>query len=163
MQDVYSVHLDDAELSASTVYHDSNSTEAIADHYNIVVSGVKLGRGSRQNAAVQEFILRDTLQMRPKRLVDFENLLDGLRAIFLLYVGLVLGFGRLIAVMLGRCRLEMSTFLKTGEGEEDAMVRALSEMTEEVLEAYHLKLRVIGMAVVTIGLYRIYPSRLMYS
>lgn len=35
----------------------------------------------------------------------------------------------------------MSTFLKTGEGGEDAMIRALSEMTEEVLEAYHLKLR----------------------
>lgn len=86
----YSVHLGDAELSASAVYHDSNSTEVIADHYDLVVSGVELGRGSRHihNAAVQEFILRDSLQMRPKRLVNFENLLDGLRAIFSLYVGL---------------------------------------------------------------------------
>lgn len=44
--------------------------------------------------------------MRPKRLVNSENLLDGLRAIFPLYVGLALGFGRLVAVMLGRSRLE---------------------------------------------------------
>lgn len=73
-----------------------------------MISGVELGRGSRHihNAAVQEFILCDTLQMRPKRLVNSENLLDGLRAIFPLYVGLALGFGRLVAVMLGRSRLE---------------------------------------------------------
>ena len=44
MVDMYYVHLGDAELSASTVYHDSNSTEAISDHYDIVDSGVELGR-----------------------------------------------------------------------------------------------------------------------
>lgn len=95
-------------LPHSRLTHDSNSTKVIADHHGLVISGVKLGRGSRHihNAAVQEIILCDTLQMRPKRLVNSENLLDGLRAIFPLYVGLALGFGRLVAVMLGRSRLE---------------------------------------------------------
>jgi len=59
---------------------------------------------SISNAAVQEFILHDTLQMRPKRLANFENLL---RVSFLLYMGLALGLGRLVAAMLGRSQLGM--------------------------------------------------------
>ncbi|OJJ89265.1 aspartate--tRNA ligase MSD1 [Aspergillus glaucus CBS 516.65] len=122
----------------------SDPTQAIADHYDLVVNGVELGGGSRRihDAAVQEFILRDILQMRPERLADFEHLLDALRAGCPPHAGLALGFDRLVAIMLGKESVrDVIAFPKTGKGGEDAMVRAPSEMSEEALETYHLRLR----------------------
>ncbi|CAL5873694.1 uncharacterized protein PFLUO_LOCUS7976 [Penicillium psychrofluorescens] len=122
----------------------TNPTQAVADHYDLVVNGVELGGGSRRihDAAVQEFILRDILQMRPERLEDFSHLLDALRAGCPPHAGLALGFDRLVAVMLGKESVrDVIAFPKTGKGGDDAMVRAPSPMTEEALETYHLRLR----------------------
>jgi aspartyl-tRNA synthetase len=122
----------------------TDPTKVVADHYDLVVNGVELGGGSRRihDAAVQEFILRDILQMKPERLVDFEHLLDALRAGCPPHAGLALGFDRLVAVMLGKESVrDVIAFPKTGKGGDDAMVRAPSPMTEEALETYHLRLR----------------------
>jgi len=119
-------------------------TQVVADHYDLVVNGVELGGGSRRihDAAVQEFILRDILQMKPERLVDFKHLLDALRAGCPPHAGLALGFDRLVAVMLGKESVrDVIAFPKTGKGGDDAMVRAPSPMTEEALQTYHLQLR----------------------
>lgn len=121
----------------------SGPTTATADHYDLVVNGVELGGGSRRihDAAVQEFILRDTLQMPESRLADFEHLLSALRAGCPPHSGVALGFDRLVAVMLGRESVrDVIAFPKTGKG-EDAMVKAPSSMSEEALELYHLRLR----------------------
>jgi aspartyl-tRNA synthetase len=122
----------------------TDPTQVVADHYDLVVNGVELGGGSRRihDAAVQEFILRDILQMKPERLVDFEHLLDALRAGCPPHAGLALGFDRLVAVMLGKESVrDVIAFPKTGKGGDDAMVRAPSPMTEEALQTYHLRLR----------------------
>jgi aspartyl-tRNA synthetase len=122
----------------------TNPTRAIADHYDLVVNGVELGGGSRRihDAKVQEFILRDILQMQPERLADFSHLLDALRAGCPPHAGLALGFDRLVAVMLGKESVrDVIAFPKTGKGGDDAMVRAPSPMTEEALQTYHLRLR----------------------
>lgn len=122
----------------------TDPTQVVADHYDLVVNGVELGGGSRRihDAAVQEFILRDILQMKPERLVDFEHLLDALRAGCPPHAGLALGFDRLVAVMLGKESVrDVIAFPKTGKGGDDAMVRAPSPMTEEALQTYHLQLR----------------------
>ncbi|KAI9931003.1 hypothetical protein ASPWEDRAFT_101741 [Aspergillus wentii DTO 134E9] len=122
----------------------TDPTQAVADHYDLVVNGVELGGGSRRihDAAVQEFILRDILQMKPERLADFTHLLDALRAGCPPHAGLALGFDRLVAVMLGKESVrDVIAFPKTGKGGEDAMVKAPSPMTEEALETYHLLLR----------------------
>lgn len=121
----------------------TDPTQAVADHYDLVVNGVELGGGSRRihDAAVQEFILRDILKMRPERLADFSHLLDALRAGCPPHAGLALGFDRLVAVMLGKESVrDVIAFPKTGRG-EDAMVKSPSEMTSEALETYHLRLR----------------------
>lgn len=122
----------------------TDPTQAVADHYDLVVNGVELGGGSRRihDAAVQEFILRDILKMQPERLADFEHLLDALRAGCPPHAGLALGFDRLVAVMLGKESVrDVIAFPKTGKGGDDAMVRAPSPMTEEALQTYHLQLR----------------------
>ncbi|KAH1455445.1 hypothetical protein KXX13_000910 [Aspergillus fumigatus] len=122
----------------------TDPTKAVADHYDLVVNGVELGGGSRRihDAAVQEFILRDILQMKPERLADFSHLLDALRAGCPPHAGLALGFDRLVAVMLGKESVrDVIAFPKTGKGGDDAMVKAPSMMTKEALETYHLRLK----------------------
>ena len=121
----------------------SEPTQAVADHYDLVVNGVELGGGSRRihNARVQEFILRDILKMRPERLADFSHLLEALRAGCPPHAGIALGFDRLVAVMLGRESVrDVIAFPKTGKG-EDAMVKAPRKITNEALKTYHLLLR----------------------
>lgn len=118
-------------------------TLAVADHYDLVVNGVELGGGSRRihDAAVQEFILRDILQMQPERLADFSHLLKALRAGCPPHAGLALGFDRLVALMLGKESVrDVIAFPKSGRG-EDATVKAPSPMTDEALKTYHLQLR----------------------
>lgn len=122
----------------------TDPTQAVADHYDLVVNGVELGGGSRRihDAAVQEFILRDILKMPAERLADFSHLLDALRAGCPPHAGLALGFDRLVAVMLGKESVrDVIAFPKTGKGGDDAMVRAPSPITEQALETYHLRLR----------------------
>ncbi|KAJ5579883.1 uncharacterized protein N7459_005868 [Penicillium hispanicum] len=121
----------------------TDPTQAVADHYDLVVNGVELGGGSRRihDAAVQEFILRDILKMPAERLADFSHLLDALRAGCPPHAGLALGFDRLVAVMLGKESVrDVIAFPKTGKGGDDAMVRAPSPMTPEALRTYHLQL-----------------------
>ncbi|KAJ5708323.1 hypothetical protein N7488_008124 [Penicillium malachiteum] len=122
----------------------TDPTKVVADHYDLVVNGVELGGGSRRihDAAVQEFIFRDILQMPAERLTDFSHLLDALRAGCPPHAGLALGFDRLVAVMLGKESVrDVIAFPKTGKGGDDAMVKAPSSMTAQALETYHLQLR----------------------
>ncbi|PLB38694.1 aspartate--tRNA ligase MSD1 [Aspergillus candidus] len=119
-------------------------TKVVADHYDLVVNGVELGGGSRRihDAAVQEFILRDILQMKPERLADFAHLLEALRAGCPPHAGLALGFDRLVAVMLGKESVrDVIAFPKIGKLGEDQMVKAPSVVSEEALGTYHLRLR----------------------
>ncbi|KAG0153149.1 hypothetical protein PDIDSM_4999 [Penicillium digitatum] len=122
----------------------TDPTQAVADHYDLVVNGVELGGGSRRihDAAVQEFIFRDILKMPAERLTDFSHLLDALRSGCPPHAGLALGFDRLVAVMLGKESVrDVIAFPKTGKGGDDAMVGTPSPMTEEALKTYHLMLR----------------------
>ncbi|KAH8693837.1 putative aspartyl-tRNA synthetase [Talaromyces proteolyticus] len=116
---------------------------AVADHYDLVVNGVELGGGSRRihDARVQEIVFREILQMPASRIADFSHLLEALRAGCPPHAGIALGFDRLIAVMLGKESVrDVIAFPKTGKG-EDVMVGSPSEMSEELLATYHLRLR----------------------
>jgi aspartyl-tRNA synthetase len=122
----------------------TDPTKVTADHYDLVVNGVELGGGSRRihDATVQEFILRDILQMPAERLADFSHLLEALRTGCPPHAGLALGFDRLVAVMLGKESVrDVIAFPKIGKVGEDPMVKAPSVMTEEALGTYHLRLK----------------------
>lgn len=121
----------------------TDPTKVVADHYDLVVNGVELGGGSRRihDAAAQEFILREVIQMPPERLAEFSHLLEALRAGCPPHAGLALGFDRLVAVMLGKESVrDVIAFPKTGKLGEDPMVKAPSPATQEALETYHLRL-----------------------
>ncbi|KAI9766593.1 MAG: aspartyl-tRNA synthetase 2, mitochondrial [Geoglossum simile] len=113
------------------------------DHYDLVVNGIELGGGSRRihDSRLQEFVLRDVLQMSPSRLKEFSHLLEILRAGCPPHAGIALGFDRLIAVMLGRDSVrDVIAFPKSGKG-EDLLVKSPSFVSKEALETYHLQLR----------------------
>ncbi|KAI4907990.1 uncharacterized protein J4E92_010994 [Alternaria infectoria] len=116
---------------------------AVAAHYDIVVNGVELGGGSRRihSAAMQEFIFKDILKMKPERVEDFRHLLDVLRSGCPPHAGIALGWDRLMAVMCNRDSVrDVIAFPKSGRG-EDQLVKSPNRMTEEQLETYHLRLR----------------------
>ncbi|KAI7702800.1 hypothetical protein KC322_g7305, partial [Hortaea werneckii] len=116
---------------------------AKADHYDLVLNGVELGGGSRRihSAAMQEYIMREILQMSPHRIGDFAHLLEVLRAGCPPHAGIALGFDRLVAVMLGRDSVrDVIAFPKSGRKGEDLLVGSPTKMTPEQLRTYHLRL-----------------------
>lgn len=121
----------------------TDPSRATAAHYDIVLNGVELGGGSRRihNAAVQEFIFRDVLKMKPERIEDFRHLMDVLRSGCPPHAGIALGWDRLIAVMRGKESVrDVIAFPKTGKG-EDPLVKSPNGMTGEQLDTYHLRLK----------------------
>ncbi|KAI4955797.1 hypothetical protein J4E91_000004 [Alternaria rosae] len=121
----------------------TSPSSAVAAHYDIVVNGVELGGGSRRihSAAMQEFIFKDILKMKPERVEDFRHLLDVLRSGCPPHAGIALGWDRLMAVMCGRDSVrDVIAFPKSGRG-EDQLVKSPNRMTEEQLGTYHLQLR----------------------
>jgi aspartyl-tRNA synthetase len=121
----------------------TNPSRATAAHYDIVVNGVELGGGSRRihNAAVQEFIFRDVLKMKPERIEDFRHLLNVLDSGCPPHAGIALGWDRLIAVMRGRESVrDVIAFPKSGRG-EDGLVKSPNRVTEEQWDTYHLRVK----------------------
>ncbi|KAF3004283.1 hypothetical protein E8E13_008481 [Curvularia kusanoi] len=121
----------------------TDPSRAIAAHYDIVVNGVELGGGSRRihSAAVQEFIFRDVLKMRPERIEDFRHLLDVLRSGCPPHCGIALGWDRLMAVMFGRESVrDVIAFPKSGRG-EDLLVKSPNRPTVEQWGTYGLEVR----------------------
>jgi aspartyl-tRNA synthetase len=114
-----------------------------AAHYDIVVNGVELGGGSRRihSAAVQEFVFRDILKMKPERIEDFRHLLDVLASGCPPHAGIALGWDRLIAVMRGMESVrDVIAFPKSGRG-EDGLVGSPNRVTGEQWGTYHLEVK----------------------
>lgn len=115
--------------------------KAKADHYDLVVNGVELGGGSRRihDSDIQQFVMRNVLQMKPERLSDFSHLFEVLRAGCPPHAGIALGFDRLVAVLLGQESVrDVIAFPKSGKG-EDLLVGGPTLITKEQQKTYHVK------------------------
>ena len=78
--------------------------------------------------------------MSEERLNDFSHLFEALRAGCPPHAGLAMGFDRLVAVMLNRDSVrDVIAFPKSGKTGEDLTVKSPSPITDQQLEAYHLK------------------------
>ena len=119
----------------------TDPTEAIADHYDLVINGVELGGGSRRihNADMQRYVMEEILKMPPEKVKEFEHLLSVLKAGCPPHAGFALGFDRMIAVMLGKDNVrDVIAFPKSSKG-EDMVVGAPSKVSKEDWRVYGLK------------------------
>lgn len=126
---------EDVELLAT------DPLKAKADHYDLVVNGVELGGGSRRIhvAKMQEYVMREILQMTDKGVAQFSHLLEALRAGCPPHAGFALGFDRLIAVLTYTDSVrDVIAFPKSMKG-EDLTVKSPGKITKEQLETYHLQ------------------------
>jgi aspartyl-tRNA synthetase len=115
--------------------------KAEADHYDLVVNGVELGGGSRRIhvAKMQEYVMREILEMTDEGVGRFSHLLEALRAGCPPHAGFALGFDRLVAVFTHTNSVrDVIAFPKSMKG-EDLMVGSPGLITAEQEKTYHLK------------------------
>ena len=126
----------------------SDPTKAIGDHYDLVVNGEEIAGGSCRihQAAMQEFIFRDVLEMEEEKIAEFSPLLEALKAACPPHAGIALGFDRLVAMVYShmiRKKVSMRdviAFPKSGSG-DDLMMISPGQISEDQLRRYHLRLR----------------------
>ncbi|KAI0169903.1 tRNA synthetases class II-domain-containing protein [Hypoxylon sp. FL1284] len=113
---------------------------AKADHYDLVLNGVEIGGGSRRIhvAEVQEYIMRDVLQMTDEGVAEFTHLLEALRSGCPPHAGFAFGFDRLLSVLLDVPSVkDVIAFPKSNSG-EDLLVGSPAEITTEQLRRYNM-------------------------
>ncbi|KAK8100123.1 hypothetical protein PG999_010497 [Apiospora kogelbergensis] len=115
---------------------------AKADHYDLICRGVEIGGGSRRIhvAELQEYVMRDVLQMTDAGVRQFSHLLEALRAGCPPHAGFAFGWDRFVSILAGVDSVrDVIAFPKSMNG-EDKFVRSPTKMTKAQLEAYHLML-----------------------
>lgn len=135
----FTAPLTDADFELLT----SDPLRAKADHYDLVVNGVELGGGSRRIhvAKVQEYVMRNILEMTDEGVAQFSHLLDALRAGCPPHAGFALGFDRLVALLSGTNSVrDVIAFPKSMKG-EDLTVKSPGRITNDQLQTYHLALQ----------------------
>ncbi|TQS32873.1 hypothetical protein Golomagni_06797, partial [Golovinomyces magnicellulatus] len=121
----------------------TNPLEAKSAAYDLVLNGVEIGGGSERIhvADVQDFIMRDILQMNDARVKDFAHLFEVLRSGCPPHAGFALGFDRMVALLTDTSTVrDVIAFPKTMKG-EDPFVKSPSKVNNEQLAPYGLQLR----------------------
>ncbi|ETN38280.1 aspartate-tRNA ligase [Cyphellophora europaea CBS 101466] len=120
----------------------SDPMSVVGDHFDLVINGVEVGGGSRRihNAELQEYVLRNVLQLPSERIEDFRHLLNALKDGCPPHTGFAIGLDRLLVLLTGSSTVrDVIAFPKSGRG-EDRFVGAPSRLTQEQLSTYHLSL-----------------------
>ncbi|KAL7418924.1 aspartate--tRNA ligase msd1 [Cryptotrichosporon argae] len=129
------MHDDLADLKAGKV-------DAVrGQHYDLVLNGQEIGGGSVRihDARLQEYVMRDVLELTDDEVGRFGHLLRALRFGAPPHAGLALGFDRLVAILAGaRTIRDVIAFPKTGAG-ADPVFRSPSSSSADVLREYGLR------------------------
>ncbi|KAK8046943.1 aspartyl-tRNA synthetase, partial [Apiospora saccharicola] len=121
----------------------TNPLEAKADHYDLVCRGVEIGGGSRRIhvSEMQEYVMRDILQMTDAGVKQFDHLLEALRAGCPPHAGFAFGWDRFCSILCGVDSVrDVIAFPKSMKG-EDLFVKSPTKMTDEQMKEYHLSPR----------------------
>ncbi|KDQ07598.1 hypothetical protein BOTBODRAFT_597953 [Botryobasidium botryosum FD-172 SS1] len=115
--------------------------EVRGQHYDLVLNGMEIGGGSVRihDAALQEHVLRDVLQLSESEFASFDHLLHALRCGAPPHGGIALGFDRLMAILCGtRSIRDVIAFPKTAGG-VDPLFKSPSQIDETLLPQYGLR------------------------
>ncbi|WVF66383.1 aspartate-tRNA ligase [Kwoniella sp. CBS 6097] len=110
-------------------------------HYDLVLNGQEIGGGSVRihDAELQEWIMKEVLQLDDQEKSRFDHLLKALKCGAPPHGGIALGFDRLIAILCGAKSIrEVIAFPKTGSG-IDPVFKSPSVSGDEVLREYGLR------------------------
>ncbi|KAI1792850.1 hypothetical protein LXA43DRAFT_1003500 [Ganoderma leucocontextum] len=115
--------------------------EVHGQHYDLVLNGVEIGGGSVRvhDAAMQEYIFANVLQLDEKEKTSFNHLLHALRCGAPPHGGFAFGFDRLMAILCKTSSIkDVIAFPKTAAG-TDLLFKSPSPSTGEVLAQYALR------------------------
>ncbi|KAJ7937263.1 hypothetical protein B0H13DRAFT_2302978 [Mycena leptocephala] len=110
-------------------------------HYDLVLNGVEIGGGSVRvhDAAMQDYIFTDVLQLSEQEKSPFSQLLHALRCGAPPHGGIALGFDRLMTIL---CKTQsirdVIAFPKTSVG-TDLLFKSPAVVSEKVLEQYGIQ------------------------
>jgi aspartyl-tRNA synthetase len=110
-------------------------------HYDLVLNGVEIGGGSVRvhDAAMQEYIFSQVLQLSDAEKSSFDHLLHALKSGAPPHGGIALGFDRLMAILCKTPTIrDVIAFPKTGAG-TDPLFRSPAAINEEVLSQYGVR------------------------
>ncbi|KAK8845377.1 hypothetical protein IAR55_006090 [Kwoniella newhampshirensis] len=109
-------------------------------HYDLVLDGQEVGGGSVRihDVELQEWVMKEVLQLDRGEMARFDHLLKALRCGAPPHGGIALGFDRLVAILAGAKSIrDVIAFPKTGSG-IDPVFRSPSVSSDEVLKEYAL-------------------------
>ncbi|KAG2370029.1 tRNA synthetases class II-domain-containing protein [Suillus spraguei] len=110
-------------------------------HYDLVLNGVEIGGGSVRvhDAAMQEYIFSQVLQLSDAEKSSFDHLLHALKCGAPPHGGIALGFDRLMAILCKTPTIrDVIAFPKTGAG-TDLLFKSPAAINEEVLNQYGVR------------------------
>jgi len=112
-------------------------------HYDLVLNGVEIGGGSVRvhDAAMQDYIFTQILQLNEKEKAPFDHLLHALRCGAPPHGGIALGFDRLMAMLCNaRSIRDVIAFPKTSNG-VDLLFKSPAPVDNKMLYQYGVRAR----------------------
>ncbi|CAR28917.1 ZYRO0F14938p [Zygosaccharomyces rouxii] len=117
----------------------TNPTQALGQHYDLVVNGVELGGGSTRvhDPQLQEYIFEEILKIKEPHKV-FGHLLEAFKMGTPPHAGFAIGFDRMCAMLCGTESIrDVMAFPKSVTG-SDLVVGSPSTVKNEALEQYNV-------------------------
>ncbi|KAF8138218.1 tRNA synthetases class II-domain-containing protein [Boletus edulis] len=124
-----------------TAMYDGRIDEVRGQHYDLVLNGTEIGGGSVRvhDAAMQEYVFSQVLQLDESEKASFDHLLQALKCGAPPHGGIALGFDRLMSILCNTQSIrDVIAFPKTSAG-TDPLFKSPATVTNDVLSQYGIQ------------------------